>query len=162
MPAGLHLYPGTADHFWTFATDTYEITEWDATGKPIRVLRRDPAWFPRDARYETDEPAPFLRAVHEDRAGRLWVVTLVAGSRWREGVGKRRPDGSLDIGTRRLDLMNDSMIEVIDLRTGRLLASTRVAGYVKQFISDQEFVMISEDDDGIPHAVIRRVSLVQP
>ncbi len=150
--------------FWVVDVLEYRLTEWDSTGTPRQVLVGDPAWWvapTKTSRRDTVAvpPQSGIRRVYEDPAGLLWVATHVPGARWREGWGPRQPGGGYLITGIRFDLLYDTMIEVIDPRSARLLTSVRVPGYVSEFLGPDEILQTTEDTSGVPWALVRKIRL---
>jgi hypothetical protein len=81
------------------------------------------AWAGRCCIVHPDElPQSMMRDIHIDERGRLWTLITVPDPRWRDVVvedpvhGYRYTDG---------DAFYDTIIEVIDLREGRVIGSAR-------------------------------------
>ena len=54
------------------------------------------------------------------------------------------------------------MIDAINPRTGRLVASLRAGGLVVDFVGTDEVVITTEDDAGVPRGVVQKIGLVRP
>jgi len=137
----------------------YAVEIWDLSGRHLRTLRRAPAWFNaaperRSGRAGT-APPPLLETPRIDRDGMLWTVSHVADPAWedalvpapdRAGAGETlrpRPGRSADY--------QDSIVEVIDPASGRLLAALRLDARV-EFISNEGHVAsYREDEAGQPY-----------
>lgn len=109
--------------FWTASHWSYELRRWSAPDSlDLTVIRRadwfpSPSVFPAEV-YRTAPPPPMLLHAWEDDSGRLWTYTAVADREWRPGMGMRvTPEWQ--------EKTFDTIIEVIDLPSGRLLASHR-------------------------------------
>lgn len=109
--------------FWTGSIWSYELRRWRAPDTlDIEVSRevdwfRSPSVFPEGV-YVTVPPPPMLLHAWEDSNGKLWTYTAVADPKWAPGL-KVAPSPEWQAKT------FDTVIEVIDLATGQLLASTR-------------------------------------
>lgn len=108
--------PGRA--VWMAERYEYYIELWD-TDQLLRSLRRDAEWFPVTTLSEIghgweEEPSPFTPAIAADDS-LLWVLVLTADEQWEEG-GKTRND----------EQFFDTIIEVIDWKGGRVVASQRL------------------------------------
>jgi hypothetical protein len=161
----------SATEIWSAEPDydrgRYTLTAWDSAGGVKRSLSRAPEWMRRgeatSAARPIVAPSPMLQAVRQDGTGKLWTITVVAAPRWRDGYGELKPGTStLDISTRRLDLMMDTMLEVIDPITGKLVAATRVRGHTLDFVDDSRVLSLQTTEDGLVRGVIHRVRLVIP
>jgi hypothetical protein len=87
----------------------------------------------------------------------------VAASDWQAALGEpiRMPGRPTVYPNKEVDLgrLYDSMIEVIDVRTNRLLVSQRVAGYIMFAIGDGLFARYRQDDEGNPFIDVLRIEL---
>lgn len=135
---------GDAGRFWTGGVLRYELDLWNSSGDRLRRIIRDAGWYPPRDRPSTHSswerpPDPMVAAVRQDHSGRLWVAVWVADTNWREQKPSEfRPSRS-----------RDTIIEVLDLRTMRLLASTRIDGAVTDFLTDDVVVTREEDASGL-------------
>jgi hypothetical protein len=68
----------------------------------------------------------------------------------------------VNLGTRRLDLMDDTVVEILDPATRRLIATTRIPGYVMGFVDDTRLLAIETTDEGFVRGVIHRVRFTMP
>ena len=98
--------------------ERYEIALWDLN-RPHQLLRREASWFPeltRDDRTHGGKPHPFIYALDLNESDSLlWVAASVADEEWREA----------DLYGSDSDGYYDDIVEVIDLRTPRVIASQR-------------------------------------
>jgi hypothetical protein len=161
------MAPSRDRGFWTADVREYRLVRWDSSGTARLVLRRNPDWWvvperPRAGDTSAVAPDIGIRRIFEDPNGRIWVLSLVPGARWREGWGPRRPDGAYDITGMRFDLLYDTIIDVINPETARLITSMRTPGYIVDFVSADEILFTTEDDSGIPRAVVRKIRLNTP
>ena len=107
-------------------SERYEIALWDMN-RPHRLLRHEASWFPEQTRETTNDhhhlhgglggpPKPFIYALAlSESDSLLWVLASVADKEWR----KADPYGD------DFDQIYDDILEVIDLRTNRVIASQR-------------------------------------
>jgi hypothetical protein len=144
----------------------YRLELWDSTGRRLARLERRPPWFlPYDtllSRTPENPPYSHLASVREDTMGRLWAVSFVADSQWAEGLSSQPVEGEGGIRFYRTEYPEktlDTMIEVIDPVTGRLLVSRRFDGLYPHLISDSLIGRTVYDESGIPAVEIYRVSL---
>lgn len=145
------LSPASDSSAWSAHRVRYAIEEWTVDGTMVRELTRDVPWFPPaehagfvDA---TSPPNVELGLIHADRAGRLWVVLQVPDPRWEESL-VMRPD---PYGRERLVPGNprqyqDSVIEVIDPETGRIVARARTDHRIRGFVEDGLVYTYEETD----------------
>ncbi len=128
------------DRFWAGRINEYRLDLWTSSGQHVREIVRDPTWFtPWSGANDLtplQPPLPELVAIHEDRAGLLWLMFNVADSGWKaslrrvldsEGAGFYTPSDQ--------HAVFDTMIEVLD-STGVLIASQRFPMRLIEFIDD--------------------------
>jgi hypothetical protein len=109
---------------WSLAQDAYVIERWSPDGtRAQRVtavrnwLPRDPPTNPRDARVK--KPASRLVGMLAGPNDQLFVFAVVADANWKPSPPGRDPD------PRRVF---DTLVELIDARSGSFIASTRFDG----------------------------------
>lgn len=148
--------------------NAYKLEVWGIDGIHRRTLVRTPSWFryeESDGRSISDAPPPSTleSAPRIDASGRIWTVSRIADEGWRDGLGSvqgatgGRAVG-VPIGTR--NDYYDSVIEVIDPESGRLIASSRVDPSLV-FISDDGYAAsYREDEFGIPFVDVWRLTVV--
>lgn len=122
------IAPSGANSIWSAWLNRYVIESWDYTQNQVaRTIRRNARWFPEWWRPEaggTTPPVPHTLAMQQN-GDTLWVLIAVPASAWRSAV-VIDPDGRrYRVEDRNAYL--DTMIEAIELSTGSLLVSTRVA-----------------------------------
>jgi len=115
------------DRFWAGpvagSPDGYQLEEWGADGELRRVVRRIVDWFPPGdpARLSRgDPPPPRVSLLHLDDSGLLYVYLFGATGKWRSPADLGREPTEEE-----MDRMVQVFVEVIDTRSGRLLASER-------------------------------------
>lgn len=156
------LASNRSDSFWALDEWHYELTKWSGVGAPVRRIVRRPRWF--DSAFVgrqsyRDGPPSAAHGIRQDRAGRLWVALSVAAPRWREAIEiVKSPDGPMTYNVKSIDDFMDSVIEVIDPETGKLLASAKRPELMYGLIDDR--VMASVRKTGDSHFVdLWRVTL---
>lgn len=120
--------------FWSVThRNAYTIAKWRRDGTMQRRLEVPSAHVgvgkPSTMGFSRERPTdPYVRSISEDAEGRLWVETVVADKNWRRGVvfHSERP-GELGLlpDFINLDRAYDTVIDVIDPATSRLVASQR-------------------------------------
>lgn len=156
---------GTA---WVAHVDGYILEEWDVRAKPRRVRRftRSVDWMPPitipSAGVYGEKPTARVEAMWEDPSGRLWVFSRVAALRWVEALGPARipPLGRATYPLRDQGRLFDTMIDVIDLRTNRLLVSQRVRAHSRFSLGGGLIAVYREEADATPLLDVVRVRLV--
>lgn len=115
------------DSFWAGpiagSPDGYQLEEWGIDGELRRVFRRTVDWFPsRDPTRlaEGDPPPTRVTLLHVDDSGLLYVYGLGPTGHWRSPAALGRAPTEEE-----MDRMAHLFLEVIDTKSGRLLASER-------------------------------------
>ncbi|HEX6939220.1 MAG TPA: 6-bladed beta-propeller [Longimicrobiales bacterium] len=158
------IAPSRDGGVWSAHEAQYHIERWGLDGKKKAGLYREVDWFPpypkRLPLSPDNEPYPMLSDIHEDRAGRLWVAVWVPDTNWKAGLGEKvnGPEGPYYRIVDHSRLL-DTMFEVIDPRTGRLVMSQRLPQMVIAFLNDETIAGYRTDDDGIPFIDIWRVRI---
>jgi hypothetical protein len=146
------LAPATGDSFWMAPWAPYRLERWNARGELEFVLERQVDHLPHREYEVTWESGrlrttfPILSAVGEDSEGRLWTAVAVELD---SGGGALPPRG------RRFE----SIIEVLDPRTGDLLGTGRVRGLVRGIHPDGRIVAHGEGDVGEPLLFVTQARL---
>lgn len=141
--------------FWSVRPDRYEIELIGIEGDLQKTLVRGADWFPpRD--YERGptgtRPPPYVRDITVDSAGRIWTMLYVASRDWKP---VRKAGQAVNPALMDADL--DTIIEVIDPGSARLVASTRLDIMLEGFASPGIAFRYVEDEDG--DTVIQILSL---
>jgi hypothetical protein len=89
-------------------------------GELLNVVERDAPWLPLTG-YSDEPNVPTFRTLHVDDDGLLWVALSVKDPRWQA----RKPGESPAAASRRKGELYDMRFEVLDPRTGSVLASVR-------------------------------------
>jgi hypothetical protein len=122
----------------------YGVEIWDTTGSLVRRLDRTPDWYrpwteaDKLARARQMAGFPVIEGVYAD-GQRLWVAARVPDSQWREPRAQSpAPERGREIAippvpVAQYDRRYDTVIEVLDVATGRVLVSQRFDAYVSQF-----------------------------
>jgi hypothetical protein len=159
------------------ALGTYAIEVWDTTGVLRRRIIRNADWFrpydpaERQRRGLSAPPLPAINSTHYAGEGLLWIAGTVADRRWtppaptadagersaRTGIRERQSAGwDVAFGTSHFD----TMIEVLDLASGRLVTSLRL-DQVASFIGGGLLAWQEEDEDGLITYRVSRPTIVR-
>lgn len=117
--------------FWTVPMQyRWRLEHWDSSGAPLGVIERQPSWFLPYDRYDAPTPerapSPTLMDAWFDASGRLWVLGKAADAKWAAGLGALHPDtGRTVTAVVDPDKVYDTVLEVINPKTGALIAETR-------------------------------------
>jgi hypothetical protein len=125
------ISPHGSRTIWSAYHTQYVIDQLDVvTGRIIRRVERRTSWFPPNLRPRTgprdpDRPEPFLSRVAQGPDGLLWVQLIVPDPDWKDALGTRSADNPVHVSIADIDGYEDTIIEVLDPGTGRLMASHR-------------------------------------
>jgi hypothetical protein len=145
---------------WSGDRTQYRVTEWTNAGELQRSLTRQPAWFGASEGMmggPARPPEPAMTGIRLDSVGRLWVITRIPAHNWRAAwQGIDVPRGRGEISAARLPdptTLYDSMIEVIDTKSNRVIARQR-AGSAYIPIGAGVFASYRESELGVPVIVV--------
>ncbi|MGQ0766552.1 MAG: 6-bladed beta-propeller, partial [Gemmatimonadota bacterium] len=169
---GRHLSLASNGSVWAVPSDSYEIQRWDTAGVLRGSFVRRPAWFEyykqtyrrRGSEGEVrpylrkDTPESWIRGVREDRSGRLWVLIAVAATDW-ESHGIMGGEGQAVTHDVR-DKLYDTIVEVIDPRTARVVTRARLSFNVAGFASDDVIIHHREAPNGLRSAELWRLEFI--
>jgi hypothetical protein len=109
---------------WVAHTNHYEIELWSTSGKLLRRLTREPSWFPATSRGWDGKTEPPPYCIDIQKVGdQLWLMCMVSDRNWKAAIQKLSSQRRGQPHDR--SEMFDAVIEVIDTKTGQLLASQR-------------------------------------
>jgi hypothetical protein len=155
------------DAVWVARTDMYRLERWSTKGHLTNVFSRSAPWFPvtrgRSVGEYGAEPTPVVRAAREDAQGRLWFVVSVPARNWKQFLGPPRLTAGRppSYPQRVRSALYDTIIDVIDVRTGKLLVSQRVPGMMQFILDDDLLASYRQDSEGTPIIDVWRVRVVQ-
>jgi len=145
----LELAPSSDGSFWLAPRAPYRLERWTAAGHLQLVLERQSAHHPHAA-YErvyeggrfVRQTMPYLSAVGEDREGRVWTAVV-------------RELGAGESAASRFE----SVIEILDPRTGNLVATGQVPGAVARISQDGYLVILGVGEPVVPLLHVRQARL---
>ena len=126
--------PAGDDAVWSAPINEYLIERWTIDGRLTHVLRREVDWFEPWSVLDSDidrPPDPHVAAVSQ-QGDILWVLAVIPDPEWRS---VRQPSGRFFIVLDRHKHV-DTVIEAIDLNSGRVIASTRMDLQLRGFVGD--------------------------
>ena len=153
---------GTA---WSARLNEYLIERWDRSGQRIMSVRRMADWFQPWTRVagipRLVRPQPRITDVRQID-NHLWVLIQVADANWRAREGKPVPGmkGATVTPDADKELIFDTIVEVIDLSTNRLLASHRLSQHILGFVDDGLVASYAEDAQGNPRYAVWRLKVI--
>jgi hypothetical protein len=153
---------GGPGQIWSVTPLRYEPILWSEDGK-VMELQRMARWFPPQVSPQSpgrgQRPTPWVGGVWHDGREHLWVVIQVPDANWRPP-----PDSLIPRGERgppiEYDREYDTIIEVINIRTGQLLAMQRYSEMLTQLLPGGYITHYREDADGEPYLAIWQLRFV--
>lgn len=120
---GQVIAPGEPSGFWTASIWTYELFRQESPDSLEQKVIRTVGWFPPGGEYIDGMPfsipsPPILKHLWDEGSGRMWVYTLVPDEAWK-------PQIPMNPTYEWARLSFDTVIELIDLRSGEVVASGR-------------------------------------
>lgn len=111
---------------WSAYVNEYRVELWSREGAHVQTIERTADWFPpatgpAAGSVLTHRPHPAINALWHDGRNHLWVSMLVPARTWR-AADPRQPGRVADVDW---SSVYDTVIEVIDIRGGRVLARAR-------------------------------------
>lgn len=152
-------------NIWSTRRNSYVLEEWTAAGEKIRQLERSAAWFHpyelREPLRPNSPPQPHIERIHVDSSGLLWVFAAVPALDWRENIVARKPTPGILPGFEPTSLSGiyDTIIEVIDPVTRRVLVTQRFDGFMWGMLSDSMMFSDAQDQAGFPTLQVWRVEV---
>ena len=152
-------------NIWAAHNNRYRVDKWSPDGDHIARTERDAPWFrPWEewpgVDYEV-RPPPVIVGVRDWGDGLLMVVVRLADANWRPISPTRTPlPGHETIDPTQEDELYDTVIEVLDTRSGTVLARTRVDESVVGLVGQDGFCTYAEHSElGEPKYVVWSVGL---
>lgn len=153
--------------FWTASQiGKYELRLWGRTDSLLRIVERRVDWFrPYKSVWMATpdrQASPWLVTFWEDGQGRIWTVTRVGDRDWKRGLGpgKRGEGGHMVYEVLSQRQVYDTMIEVLDPVSGRVIASQRFDDRFGFSISPGVISLAVRNEDGTYQLRVLRLSLI--
>ena len=150
-------------NIWAARRNRYRIDKWSSDGDHILRIDRHAPWFRPwvdwpGLVYEV-RPLPELVGVRDWGDDLLMVVVRVADDEWRQ-VRPQIEQGHEVVPPTQLEELYDTVIEVLDTRSGTVLARTRVDARVANLVGRDGFYSYAEHSDlGEPKFIVWSVAL---
>ncbi len=156
--------------WWTVPMDgTYRIDHWSHDGHLDSGRRIAASWHPQvefdpAARMGPESPPlPRVQGLSRAGDGKLWVLGTLAAEGWKEALASVETSGGADGTGSGLvfvspDQLLDGVIDLIDLESGRQVASLELPELVSPVSGDTLFTA-REDSSGFWHVAIVRATL---
>ncbi|HEY5545797.1 MAG TPA: hypothetical protein VIK50_07045 [Gemmatimonadaceae bacterium] len=145
------------DRYWTASIWSYALSRWSGPDTLDLEIARKVDWFPSpsvypEGMYVSVPPPPLLLHAWEDSSGRLWTYSAVADANWVPGKFQPSPEWQARTF--------DTMIEVIDLSSGDLLASLRYPTRLGMVCNSPLMYGVEELEDGDLRTIVLEPQLV--
>jgi hypothetical protein len=152
---GRLVAPDGAGRIWSSRLLEYVLELWSANGEKVREIRHDADWLPPHVPQRPwregeplPPPHPSIVGLSVDADDYIWVLGSVVDRNWKPPRVVRVRAGFLPIDEQTKDEAYDTMIEVFDGRSGRLVASLRHPMSFNQFVSPRTLIHRDEREDG--------------
>ena len=150
---------------WAARVNRYRIDKWSPDGDRIARIERDPSWFdpwvdwPVEAPLE-DKALPELVGIRDWGDDLLMVVVRVADADWRPMRAARIEQDHEVITGAQFEELYDTVIEILDTRSGTVVARTQVDASVWGLIGQDGFHSYAEHSElGEPKHIVWSVAL---
>lgn len=155
-----HLHVATDGRLLAVDPFNYKLFVYSPDGKLEQIVQRVGSWFhpigPNEepqAGFGVQPPTNSIAGLWEDAAGGIWLVGLTASPRWRPGT----PEKVVDISG--IHRNYQTMIEVLDIEAGHLIASGSLDGMVVTALGEGAFASSRETDGGFPEITVWKAVL---
>lgn len=150
----------------------YGIEVWDTTGTLVRQFDRVPAWYrpwtesDKRAHNHRTHAFPVITGVYADGA-QLWIAARVPDPTWKDpdaplrAAERGRESASKPVPVDEYDRRYDTIIEVLDVATGRVLVSQRFDAFIARFTDGGLLYDIQEAPSLLLRADVWRPEIVQ-
>lgn len=144
--------------FWEANVGEYAVRLRNRAGEVERLIEFSADWYPSWDRVDPGAPMsvpfpPFLWHLYEDGESRLWTYVIVPDANWA-------PRTSYPRGSNGINRMFDTMVEVTDLPSGEVLASTRVDEFLSSSCGSDLVYAVVDSDTGDTLMEVLRPTLV--
>ena len=159
-----HVAPAADANTWAADHNRYRIDKWNPDGVRITRIERDAPWFRPWVEWRglarEAEPSPVIVGVRDWGDDLLMVVAVVADDDWQPMPPARViGDETMTSAAQFADLY-DTVIEVLDTRSGTVLARTRVDENALGLVGRDTFYSYAEHSElGEPRFVVWSVAL---
>jgi hypothetical protein len=142
------IAPASGNRVWAARNPEYRIELWDPNGtRPILTLVRDADWFRPWSESDLHDSLqtlqrPHLTSVSEGPDGLLWTIIARPDPAWKPP--ERR--GEIPVRDLDTDAMFNTIIEVLDPESGRLIASAEHQKSVSNFMGASGMVYTKRED----------------
>ena len=152
------------DRVWISRWHEYVVELWGRDAIKYTEIRRAGPWFRDNSRTWDGKSPPTAEmcGVWEDPYRRLWILVRVPGARWRDVPKVGGEEGGFSYDPSEWTSAYDTMIDVVDLQSGRLLVSEKVDPAAVLFTHDGLMPSYRETDAGYPRIDVWHAALITP
>jgi hypothetical protein len=164
----LRLAGSGSDKFWLLMSNEYHVEHWSIDGKKRLSLDRNAPWWVEPVGEKTSptkavqsrqisakRPMSSINALQDD-SGRLWILGRVPRNDLpASDTTLKSGEGPLSHPYDRYD----TMIEVFDSKTGKLLITQRFSGYFSHLLGNGYLAKLVDDEEGRPVVEIWKADL---
>ena len=159
-----HVAPAADGNAWAAHHNRYRIDKWNPDGARITRIERDAPWFRPWVEWRglarEAEPSPVIVGVRDWGDDLLMVVAVVADDDWQPMPPARVIGDETMTSAAQLADLYDTVIEVLDTRSGTVLARTRVDENALGLVGRDTFYSYAEHSElGEPRFVVWSVAL---
>jgi hypothetical protein len=160
---------GTKDgSVWAADRFRYRLSKWSADGRLLSQLVRRSQWFPNAVDGDqsaignpTTPPPTVVRSIHTDSSNLIWVLINVGSANWKSAwTGVRAGAAEAGRAAVRDDLLYDSIVEVIDPVSARVIARREFPGFLMSLLAPARAAKYSVDADGFPVISVMNMRLL--
>lgn len=147
---------------WSARVNEYRIEKWSPSGRKVLTIQRNAPWFEpwvEPTSYLVSRPPPIVVSIAEDDRGRIWVMMYVADRNYEPQVD---PDYHGPIDPEMRHRARDTVVEVLDLRAGTVVARARNDRVLWPHIGHMLIGQKDEAPDGSLRFGVYRLRLVTP
>ncbi len=140
----------------------YDITIWKRLGAERTQLQRRPTWFSTPSASglgPNAPPPPAIGGTWIDESGRLWVATRVPAPTWKSAWAGVQMAREIKTSSIAFELLYDTVLEVIDLSSARVLARKQLDGWILDVLPGGRLVKYNVDITGEPRVGLIDVQL---
>jgi hypothetical protein len=156
------------DGFWWTPSNEYRLEWWGLDGKPRVLIQRAAPWWLKDTGTPLNpskgygiapggnptRPHSSINDIRAEGTKRVWTLGRVL----RKGVSARDSMFREDPARHPYDRY-DTVLEIFDAKTGKLLVSQRLDGYFSHLLGDGYIAKLTDDVDGQPIVEIWKATL---
>ena len=177
LPLGFAI--GPANTVWTWEPTEYRLDAWSLDGQAQDQVRREASWFPAlledragNSGSPDRPPDPYLAALRVDARSEFWAFSGVPAPGWREAwtpemrealtsnPGGQRIRGARSTSRPEKFQLYQTLLEIIDVRAGKVMTRQRLPGYVVDAFPDGRVALYHEDEGGVPYIDVVSLKVV--